>query len=181
MLSVNIFTLPEISMNECTEKFLRWFLRLKKKKAFEAKQNFLTLLICWPYFLFVSFFELLHKYWVILKNSKKNVLCQIVFNLPLTASKKLKREKWKEEEDNQGWLWIWEKSQLCIEIHKNERWKITREEMNNHFAHCQCSTPHSSSCGQYFSFTLQIWVRDTCKHLSCCAFTKCSLPFFRMP
>lgn len=38
--------------------------------------------------------------------------------LPLTASKKLKREKWREEGDNQSWLWIWEKSQLCIEIRK---------------------------------------------------------------
>lgn len=175
-------------MTECTAKFLY---EVRDEKYIWRETKFSVSPIPRPYSLLCLFFSILRQILSDLKRKKqkrkkkkkgKNVPCQIVFNLlPLTVSKKLKREKWREEEDNQGWLWIWEKSQLCIEIHKNEIWKITREEMNNHFAHCQCSAPHSSSCGRRFSFTLQIGVGGTCTHLSCCAFWYCILPFFRMP
>lgn len=75
------------------------------KTVFEEKQSFLSLFIPWPYSLLCLFFSTLRQILSNLKKKKKgkNVPCQIVFNLlPLTASKKLKREKWREEEDNQG-------------------------------------------------------------------------------
>lgn len=60
-------------------------------KTFEEKQNFLSLFILDLIFSFVSFFSTLRQ--IPATQKSKNVPCQIVFNLPLTASKKLKKGK----------------------------------------------------------------------------------------